>query len=252
MTSITYTSAKAELGRAFGEAIHAQARADGVLDAAGLPGAMYEDADRGSILLGRFEAIEGSPEEHFARLGGGDVAQGMRLSAAAWSHTRTFQDNFLVRDFDNLPAFQSLAAEDAARVIFCMAWADAMEEAGRSGELSGQRIENIAPETPPEYLEAGRYLVGLVEGMNKATVEELWERAMAAQFPDEAERDAFIGKEAEHHPRLSPKRFAECLAFEAAGTGVAWTDDAAEFDIRIPNVEFALDPIELSPTEPRP
>lgn len=234
---ITYTDRLAELGRTYTQAFHDQARADGVLDKAGLPGVIYTEPDRGSVQIGRFAAIEGDPEEHFRKLGGGDVAAGARLSAAAFVHGLGFADSFLVTDLAEGNAFQASAIEAAARVVFHSAWAEAMEEAGRGAELSGRNVAEIAPETPADFLESGRYLIGLIEGLNGATVEDLYERAMEAQFPKNFGRREGTAQGTKFHP----ERFAECLALEAMGSGVAWTDDAAPFEIEMPSVEFALD-----------
>lgn len=237
MVSVTFNSHIADLGRAYGKAFHDQAKADGLLDAIGRPGAILTEPDRGSVQLGRFMAIEGDPEDHFRLLGGGDTASGMRLSAAAFIHGMGFADSFLVTDLADGNAFQSSSIQAAARAIFRSSLGLEMVRTGRGNELAGDRVELDGVEMPDDYLEAGRYLIGLVEGMNAARIEDLYSKAMLS-----------LHKDGEGHASASPSdaftptRFVNAIVLKVRGMDPPWKGNNPDMlPLSLPSVDFVLD-----------
>lgn len=221
MRAVTYDDGEVSVGEEYGHAFHQ----------AGLP----LDPDRGSVELGRLYASGIDADKLFYYSGKGDLAEGIRISACTLVQSLPHLTSATAVDLVNGNAFRAKCCEAAGRILFATEWADVMEEEGRGDELSGQNVRDIAPETPDDYLEAGRFLIGLVEGENRATMKELYDRALAAHFPDPSDRAQALVS-----PILGPTRFAECLALEATGTGVAWSDDATPFEIEIPSLDLNI------------
>lgn len=131
-----------------------------------------------------------------------------------------------------------------ARTMFVTAWADEMEEQGRSFPC-GAEIMGLAPEETPEVAikEAYRF-VGALENSSRMTLLPLIYQAAKAdgqefpEMPEDSRKDYAI-------------TFGHCLFMEALGHGVSWFDSHAKFNIAIPNYENPLlgDPSTLEPGE---
>lgn len=100
-----------------------------------------------------------------------------------------------------------------ARVFFVSSWADTMENYG--GKIPpGSRLYDIAPKTPRIVREKfGVKFVKELLWLNNCYVQDLWD---AAQVKVE-------GNPHRKTPTLDDLGY--CLAMEAMGSGVAWTDD---------------------------
>lgn len=104
----------------------------------------------------------------------------------------------------------------AAEILWADNWASHADEHDCCN-LSGCEITSVMPPVPwPVWLAAGR-LVRRVEQVHLASIESILERAREAN---------------EHGPRYGHRRFknfaerfGHCMAFEAMGAGVSWTDD---------------------------
>lgn len=91
-----------------------------------------------------------------------------------------------------------------ARTLWAMAWADAMEEQGRS--VRGDIFECMPPVPALALVEAAR-IVARAETDNRLNI-----HACLAQAAESAW---------DHH------RFGECLAYSYVGAGISWEDDHA-------------------------
>ena len=105
--------------------------------------------------------------------------------------------------------------------IWLSAWASAMEETGRNDEVPRHITRGTAPEVPITGREhARRYALKLI-CENRATLEELWQRASEADGQD-----------------VDAEALGYDLAMQGQGHGVSWFDDHAEFPIEIPRAEW--------------
>lgn len=114
-----------------------------------------------------------------------------------------------------------------AKAFFASAWADQCEESEQAGMLSGAEIMDIMPATiDPAAIHAARTLAFDMERVNGASLDALYERALAVACGDrEPTRDMF----------------GHYCAMQAMGTGVG-LDDAfgqpAYEAVEVPYVEF--------------
>lgn len=104
-----------------------------------------------------------------------------------------------------------------ATIFWGTAWADHAEEHGCCS-LAGCKIEDIMPPIPSEARELAQRLVGKIEGANGCDLWKLYARALEAD-----------GLDYTTHGDAHAERFGECLAYEAMGAGVSWTDDHEEY-----------------------
>ena len=119
-----------------------------------------------------------------------------------------------------------------AKTMFVTAWADEMEERGRSFP-AGSDVMHLAPRTPSvAILEAYRFM-GALEQANKMSLPVLVNQAAKAD-----------GVELEEMPVSDKQEYLESFGhymfMEALGHGVSWFDDHKKFDIEIPNYENPL------------
>jgi hypothetical protein len=128
-----------------------------------------------------------------------------------------------------------------AQAMWWTSWASAMEEAGRSRELSGHHIDVIAPSAPWWAAEdAQRY----------------WEALLISNADNPlAFRDDGVGLQEAVLRYISDlvadvdtsyNQFGYLTMMQAMGTGIRWTDDHIEHSLRIPHFEERIvDPDEL-------
>jgi hypothetical protein len=114
----------------------------------------------------------------------------------------------------------------AARAMFVSAWADAMEEAGRSEEISGVELYDVAPDTPAEARKAARALSRAYEQANGKKLKSLWKLAVTVP-----------GK---HYREPDLEDFGYSLAMQSLGHGVGWEDNHPAFGLVTPRAEFYL------------
>jgi hypothetical protein len=121
-------------------------------------------------------------------------------------------------------------SEAMARALWVTAYADFIDEQRSEGK-SRRQLEaegfstcgggddwmDVAPETPPQGLQAGRDLAALYEEVNGTSLDEL---AAAAAVADGQDVDG--------------EEFGHYLAMMALGRGVSWFDDHAEFPLKTP------------------
>lgn len=118
-----------------------------------------------------------------------------------------------------------------ATILWASAWADHVEEHG-CYNLSGCEITAHMPEIPwCAWLAAGR-LLRTVERAHCTTIDRILCRAI--------EMDGNEGRLTADSDALDlAERFGECMAYEAMGAGVGWTDDHAEIPFYdVPYGEF--------------
>lgn len=122
----------------------------------------------------------------------------------------------------NANAVDEEIVESMARTFFVSAWADAMEEAGRSRELSGQNLMDIAPETPDEAYEKAGEAARRIEDANGAALSALYEK--------------MAGMPGRHRREPTPDDFGFSLAMMYMGSGVSWFDDhpGSDSDLDVP------------------
>jgi hypothetical protein len=123
-----------------------------------------------------------------------------------------------------------------ARCLWAMAWADAMEEAGKS--VSGD-IYSQMPNVPDVVLLEAAKMYGAVEQICGAHMPCIIAAAHASDLGislserndrQEKELCRYGNEEAFESYR---ERFGECIAYRYVGAGVCWTDDHKDF--RIPS-----------------
>lgn len=105
--------------------------------------------------------------------------------------------------------------EGASRALYVSAWADAMEEKGKT--FPGEELMDVAPETSPEAKQSALKLIQSVEEENGVDLAEFLEE----NFPEE-----------------DPEEFGFYLAMQAIGSGASWSDDHEEHNLKIPYWEF--------------
>lgn len=120
----------------------------------------------------------------------------------------------------NASEYLDTITQSCAHLLWCMAWADAMEEAGRSvqGEIFDQ-----APETPMEAYVCAGMIVARFEAANKTSIASIFYAAYLAATGEEPAHGDYHGDMAH--------RFGVCLAFQYVGSGVTWQDDYPAFQV---------------------
>lgn len=121
----------------------------------------------------------------------------------------------------------------AARAFFASAWADACEESGNDGLISGQEIMNVMPgEIDPAAMHAARTLRMDMESANGRTVAQ-----MMAEIEENGDGDR--PNDVEH--------FGHYAAMQAMGHGVCLYDAFGRDifnSIKVPYVEFGSHSLE--------
>jgi hypothetical protein len=115
--------------------------------------------------------------------------------------------------------FRSVIHKGFARALWCFTWADYMDNTGQS--LAGCKIEDVAPDTPDEYLTEANTRILEIERINGADICTLLDTAWTA----------------DEKPKLDDEYasdFGFFLAAHVLGSGMRWTDDHAEFKIEVP------------------
>lgn len=101
-----------------------------------------------------------------------------------------------------------------ARTLFVSEWASLMEERGES--FSGMELMDVAPDTPPEFEEIAQRLYRDIEQQNNVNLEEF--------IPPGEDED------------FDREDFGYCLAMEALGQGVSWSDDHEDHGLNVPDI----------------
>jgi hypothetical protein len=122
--------------------------------------------------------------------------------------------------------------ENFARAIFASAWANAYEEGG--GSFSpGTEIFDVCPFEEhhqwEEALQAAERAVTEIERDNKTTITEAYERAAAKPLTKSWHKEADI------------EDFGHYLGMQWLGSGVRWSDDHPDHDLKIPYGEFYVE-----------
>lgn len=122
--------------------------------------------------------------------------------------------------------------KSVARSLFVSAYADAYETGTIPPELphagAQENWSNLAPESRCADL-AAVLLVEKTEKLNKKPMSVLYLEATR-----EIEGES-------HLKEPTPESFGYCIAMQAIGSGVAWTDNHPDTGIKIPNIEVWLD-----------
>lgn len=128
-----------------------------------------------------------------------------------------------------------------ARTMFVTAWADEMEEQGKSFAPQ-QEIMSVAPSTPSVAIKEAYRFVGALENQNHMMISTLIHQAAKA---DGLTIDSMEESQLAEYAR----EFGHYMSMEAMGHGVSWFDDHKEFKINIPDYENPLlgDPSTLDP-----
>ena len=128
-----------------------------------------------------------------------------------------------------------------ARALFVTAWADEMEEQGRSFPPQTE-LMSVAPSTPTVAIKEAWRLTGALENENKMGILPLIYQAAKAD-----------GLDMETMPKSQKLEYASdfghYLAMESLGHGVSWFDNHASFDLKHPYYDHPLagDPSTLEP-----
>lgn len=127
----------------------------------------------------------------------------------------------------------------------CETYADGRDHdrlyAHRGCSFSGVELTDIAPETPDYVkLEAAR-LLGKLETVNRLNVTAIMAAAAQAESAEaprscdhNAEGETCKAHEQEQLTDTEQWEFGWCVAMQAMGTGVSWTDNYAKFDLPYP------------------
>lgn len=119
-----------------------------------------------------------------------------------------------------------------AHAFFVCAWADEEEQKGRS--YPGMELTEVAPDTPLEAVIEAAIFLGHFEEVNGASaILSLYHAARAEGVSDDEWVD---GSWAEDHAI----EFGWYLGMQGLGHGVSWSDDHAEFEMKIPHFEYYL------------
>lgn len=120
--------------------------------------------------------------------------------------------------------------EGMAEIFWGLAWADWADENGIN--LSGKDILEEMPEIPEESYYFSYRVLGMYEVLNDIEINALFCRAIR-----------FDGNKVSYDNAEMRKRFGNCLAYMALGTGVSWFDDHAEFGLQTPYIENDMIPV---------
>lgn len=168
----------------------------------------------------RLKAVNAAFDDHISAL----VRKGKRVAPKLYPEY--FEDGELVPEL--LPNGGDEDKDEivagAARAFFVSPWADSYEEAG--GSFSQQQIEDEAPETPAEVEGYAQDFIRVVERLNGASIQQLYE----------SHRDL------EGHEREpDPHEFGWYLSMQAQGHGVSWYDshpEPAGGELKLPNAQL--------------
>ncbi len=130
-----------------------------------------------------------------------------------------------------LNSIETTIITSMARTLFCMAWADWVEQIAQQSFPPGTKIEDAAPPTPPEVLHLAYYLAGrlIQANPNKHSLMMLFRHAIIHDGKSWAGVD-------ETDPLCA--EFGSDLAMMITGQGVSWFDDHAEFALKVPDEEW--------------
>lgn len=128
------------------------------------------------------------------------------------------------KDWSPIPRETAHITEQIARAFFVTAWADAMEERGKT--FPGEELFSVAPNTPACALSAAKEFVRMMQIANKMPMDKIY-----AEVLDR------LGLE--DGPDLRDD-FGYLTAMEALGSGVAWTDDYKPHGMKVPYYEFNM------------
>lgn len=139
-----------------------------------------------------------------------------------------------------------------ARTLHLLAYADAVENGTLRGRKPGPGgdWDDVAPKTRREARDFACYLAGQITQMNKKSLLFLVRDAMtadAAQYHRTSKSPGAdivyaglienLKNETEYQDKYL-ERFGHCLVMESLGHGVGWSDDHADFNHKVPHVEF--------------
>lgn len=112
-----------------------------------------------------------------------------------------------------------------ARALWCMTWANYMENTGQSGKLSGQEITEIAPPTKEPYLKEAEENIVTIERDNGKDICDLLADTWQADPTSHLEGDKIDGYVYD---------FGFFLAMQVLGSGVRWSGDHGELPFTLP------------------
>jgi hypothetical protein len=114
-----------------------------------------------------------------------------------------------------------------AWMLWANAWISHQEELGAEGVNpgAGGSWDPYVPDVPETIGKLAREGIEMIERLNGATVDVLYERAIALPGKRYGKREP------------TPERFGNCLAYEALGAGVSWADDYPGHGLIIPHSE---------------
>jgi len=121
-----------------------------------------------------------------------------------------------------------------AENLWANAWARHVDE-HRCYDLRGAEVTEHMPPVPKEADAVAEKWAKEIERRNKASLVQLYDRAMSANVSEGIE----IGR------RSTPDAFGWSLAYMASGAGVSWFDDNAEFDLDVPDHSSGGDEADL-------
>lgn len=160
--------------------------------------------------------------------------------------------------------------EGAARAMFVSAWADYMENnCAHCGEnveeqhslgnlceddpkreckghsFPGVELMDIAPEAPREAKYEAAILLGKIEQLNGVSLAVVVHRARVADCVEDGTHkhegsylNQHDGPGEDRCKSIDVKDFGHYLAMQSLGHGVSWFDDHAQFDLKLPHIEF--------------
>lgn len=124
-----------------------------------------------------------------------------------------------------LPGAASWIAEEIARTFFVIAWADAMEERGKT--FPGQNLFGVAPVKIPQCAErAAKEFVNLMEAANRMPLIRIYAEAVERAGLKDGWRVR--------------NDFGYLTAMEALRSGVSWTTDYKPHGMKVPHYEFSM------------
>lgn len=124
---------------------------------------------------------------------------------------------------------QVIINKGIARSMFVSAWADEMEEQGKSFS-PGSEIMQLAPHTPHQAVAEAYRFTGRIEGANDSSLIVLLYKA--------AKADGRVVDEMSESEKIEyAESFGHYLLMESLGHGVSWFDSHQEFDLKIPDFE---------------
>jgi hypothetical protein len=121
-----------------------------------------------------------------------------------------------------------------AWMLWANAWISLQEDpdrevADRVDPGAGGSWDPYVPDVPAEVTKGAELLIASIERRNGATVDALYDRAVALPGKRYTDREP------------TPERFGNCIAYVAIGAGVSWADDYPEAGITISEIEVHAD-----------